>query len=340
MKYFQGGGEMVRWLLLVLSLMFWVFKISANAVDLTYANFFPPQDVHSKLAEAWMKEIEKRTNGAVKFTYFPGGATLKANQIYEGVMKGVADIGMSCFAYTPGLFPAMEAIDLPLGYKSGRMATWVINEYYKTVKPKELEAVKVLYLHAHGPGLLHTKKLVQKLEDVKGLKIRSTGVSAKIAKALGGIGMPLAQTEAYEALQKGVVDATLSPYQVLKGWKQAEVIKYTVECYGVGYTTGFFVVMNKSKWEALPPEVKKVFEQVSQEWIVKHAQAWDDGDKEGKEYSLSLGNKVITLSPEEDERWAQAVKPVVDEYINTVSQKGLPGKQWVDTVRKLMAQFK
>jgi hypothetical protein len=53
-----------------------------------------------------------------------------------------------------------------------------------------------------------------------------------------------------------------------------------------------------------------------------------------------LGNKVITLSPEEDKRWAEAVKPVVDEYINTVSQKGLPGNQWVDTVRKLMAQFK
>jgi TRAP-type C4-dicarboxylate transport system substrate-binding protein len=326
--------------LLIVGCMFWLFKVSANAIELTYANFFPPVHVHSKLAESWMKEIEKRTNGAVKFTYFPGGALLKGDQIYDGVVKGVADIGMSCFAYTAGRFPAMEAIDLPLGYKSGRMATWVINEYYKTVKPKELEAVKVLYLHAHGPGLLHTKKLVQKLEDVKGLKIRSTGFSAKVANALGGVAVAMPQGETYEALQKGVVDATFSPYEVLKGWKQAEVIKYTVECYGVGYTTGMFVVMNKSKWEGLPPEVKKVFEEVSQEWIGKHAQAWDEADKEGKEYSLSLGNKAIPLSAEENKRWADAAKPVIDEYVEAISKKGFPGKEWVETIKKLIAQFK
>lgn len=312
----------------------------AKVIELNYANFFPPVHIQSKLAEGWIKEIEKRTNGQVKITYFPGGALLKGDQIYDGVLKGVADIGMSCFAYTAGRFPVMEAIDLPIGYKNGRMATWVINQYFNKTNPKELEEVKVLYLHAHGPGILHSKKAVYKLEDVKGLKIRSTGFSAKVAKALGAIPVAMPQGETYEALQKGVVDATFSPWEVLKGWKQAEVIDYTVECYSVGYTTGMYVIMNKKKWESLPDDVKKVFQDVSKEWIAKHGQAWDDSDKEGREYTLSLGNKIISLSEEESQRWAQAVKPVIDEYAQGMVQKGLQGDQYVSLIKELIAQFK
>lgn len=307
-----------------------------KAVSLNYANFFPPTHIQAKLGESWIKEIEKRTGGKVKITYFPGGALLKGNQIYDGVLKGVADIGMSCFAYTRGRFPAIEAIDLPMGYPSGRVATCVINEFYKRFRPKELDEVKVLYLHAHGPGLLHSKKPVYKLEDLKGLKIRSTGFSAKVAKALGAVPVAMPQGGTYEALQKGVVDATFSPIEVLKGWKQAEVIKYTVECYSIGYTTGFYVVMNKRKWEALPEDVKKVFEEVSAEWIGKHGEAWDSSDEEGRKYTLSLGNEIIPLSAEESARWAKAVRVVIDEYVASVEKKGLPGKEYVEAIRDLI----
>jgi TRAP-type C4-dicarboxylate transport system substrate-binding protein len=61
-----------------------------------------------------------------------------------------------------------EVIDLPLGYKSAHAATRLVNEYYKKFKPKEFDEVKVLYFFAHGPGILHTKKPVYKLEDLKG----------------------------------------------------------------------------------------------------------------------------------------------------------------------------
>jgi TRAP-type C4-dicarboxylate transport system substrate-binding protein len=76
----------------------------------------------------------------------------------------------------------------------------------------------------------------------------------------------------------------------LKGWKQAEVIKYTTECFNVGYTTGFYVVMNKKKWQPLPKDVQKVMTKVSKECIAKHGAAWDESDAEGRKYTLSLGN--------------------------------------------------
>ena len=157
-----------------------------KTIALNYSNFFPAPHKHSVLADQWCKEIEKRSGGKVKIAYFPGGTLTPAAQTYDNVVKGIADIGFSCFAYTRGKFPLTEAIDLPLGYKNGMGATKLINAYYAKFRPKELDDVKVLYLHAHGPGLLHTKRPVNKLEDMKGMKIRATGLASKIVIALGG----------------------------------------------------------------------------------------------------------------------------------------------------------
>lgn len=152
---------------------------------------------------------------------------------------------MSCFAYTRGRLPLLEALDLPMGYPNGMVATLVANDFVKKMQPKELDGVKVLYLHAHGPGLLHTQKPVNSLANMKGMKIRSTGLSAKIVENLGGVSVAMPQGGTYEALQKGVVQGTLAPMETLKGWKQAQVVKYTTDCTNIGYTTAMFVVMNK-----------------------------------------------------------------------------------------------
>ncbi len=308
-------------------------------IQLTYANFFPPTHIQAQLGASWIKEVEKRTNGAVKFTYFPGGALLKGGAMLDGVMKGVADVGMSLFAYTAGRFPSMECLDLPFGYPSGKVATKVVNDFYKKFKPKEIVGVELLYLNAHGPGLLHSKKPVYKLEDVKGLKIRCTGFSAKAAKAMGGAPVAMGQGAAYEALQKGVVEATLAPIEVLKGWKQAEVIKYTTECYDIGYTTTFYVIMNLKKWNALPKDIQKVFAEVSAAWVPKHGEAWDSSDAAGRKYSLSLGNKIIPLSKEESARWVKAVGPVIDDYAAKLEAKGLPGKKYVKYIKKQIKKY-
>jgi len=310
------------------------------ATSLTYSIFFPAAHAQAKAAEAWAKEIEKRSAGQVKISLFPGGTLTPADQCYDGVVKGISDIGMSAFAYTRGRFPQMEALDLPLGYPNGLVATRVANDFYRAMKPKALENVKVLYLHAHGPGLLHTKKPVRTLEDLKGMKIRSTGFSAKVVSALGAVPVAMPQGETYEALSKGTADGTIGPIEVLKGWKQGEVIKSTTDCYDVGYTTAFFVVMNLKKWNALSPEVRKVFEDVSREWVDVHGRAWDEADREGRAFTKSLGNQIIPLSAQESARWKKAVRPTIEEYIREAEKKGVPGRKSVKEAEGLIAKHR
>jgi TRAP-type C4-dicarboxylate transport system substrate-binding protein len=307
-------------------------------IKLTYSIFFPPTHGQAEAGMAWAREIEKRSNGKVKIDVFPGGALTPAPGVYDGVVNGITDLGMSCFAYTRGRFPVMEALDLPMGYPSGLVATRVANQFYQVMKPKELEDVKLLYIHAHGPGLLHTKTAVRNMADLKGMKIRSTGFSAKVTEALGAVPVAMPQGETYEALQKGVVQGTFTPIETLKGWRQAEVVGYTTDCKDIGYTTAMFVVMNIDKWNALPDAVKQLFNEVNSEWIEKHGQEWDRLDEEGKEFSLSKGNEMVALSAEENRQWVEAVAPIIDGYRRKTNAKGLPGDQAIAEIKRLIKE--
>jgi TRAP-type C4-dicarboxylate transport system substrate-binding protein len=196
-----------------------------------------------------------------------------------------------------------------------------------------------MYLHGHGPGILHTKKPVYKLEDVKGLKIRSTGMSAKIVTALGGVPVAMPMPETYDSLRRGVVDGTVNPQEALQGFKFGEVVKFTTEDWGASYSTGFFIVMNKDKWNALPADIQKIIEKVNVEWMEKTGRLWDQIEKEGKDFSLKLGNQFISLSTEENERWAKAVRPILDDYVKRMKEKGLPGEEalefCLDTLKQI-----
>jgi len=270
----------------------------AGPIKLTYSNFFPPGHIQSKLAEAWCQEVEKRTKGEVVVEYFPGQTLSKANQVYDGVVEGISDIGFSVLAYTRGRFPVMAAVDLPLGYTSGIVATKVINAVYDKFQPKELMDTKVMYLHAHGPGLIHTKdKPVRKLEDMKGLKFRGHGTSALVVEALGGTPVPKPMPETYQMLQKGVVDGAVYPFEANKGWRLGEVTNYCTADYSAAYTTSFFVVMNKDKWNSISAANQKIIEQINKEWIIKHGDAWDASDAEGIVFFLRFPPSLVIMPP-------------------------------------------
>lgn len=315
-------------------------KAEAQTFNFTYSTFFPPTHIQTKVPEAWVAEIEKRSNGKIKIKIFTGGSLTPAPQIYDGVVKGISDFGLSVFAYSPGRFPVISAIDNPLGYPDAFVATKTINALYRKFNPKELSDVHVCYLFAHGPGLLHTaNKPVNSLEEVKGLKIRSTGTSQLIVRALGGAPVAMSQGETYDALKKNIVDGTLVPIEALEGFKQAEVLKYTTETYSASYSQGFFVAMNLAKWNALPKDLQKIITDVSKEYEDITAKAWGDSDESGRKFALNLGHEFIKLSDAESAKFKEAVKPVFSEYVKIASEKGVDGQAVFNAVEEMVQTF-
>ena len=129
----------VSWALCLFLIGFVAFTRNRTGDELNYSVFFPAPHKNAVLATEWAKEIEKRTGGKVQITVFPGGTLTPADKCYDGVVKGLSDIGFSVLAYTRGKFPLTEVADLPVGAKSALASTKLINEFYKKFKPKELD---------------------------------------------------------------------------------------------------------------------------------------------------------------------------------------------------------
>jgi len=312
----------------------------AATYNFTYSTFFPPTHIQTKVPQAWAKEIEDLSKGQIKIQIFTGGSLTPAPQIYDGVVKGISDFGLSVLAYSPGRFPVLSAVDNPFGYNNAFVATRVINELNRKFQPKEISDVHICYLFAHGPGILHTaNKPVRKLEDLQGLKIRSTGTSQLIVRAFGAAPVAMSQGETYDALKKNIADGTLVPIEALEGFKQGEVLKYTTLNYSSSYSQGFFVAMNLKKWQSLPPDLQKIITDVSKKYEDITAKAWGDSDQSGWKFCEKLGHEFIKLSPEEDAKFKNAVKPVFDEYVKQVKEKGIDGEAVFKTTQEMVEKY-
>jgi TRAP-type C4-dicarboxylate transport system substrate-binding protein len=308
----------------------------AGEFRLSYSIFFPPAHLQTKAAAAWAGEIGARSSGRVKITLYPGETLTKSTRIYDGVVNGVSDLGMSAFAYTRGRFPMLEGLDLPLGYADGKAATAAANAMYAAFRPAELNDVEVMYLHAHGPGILAGRKKIESLADLAGVKVRGTGLSGKIISSLGAVPVSMGQGDTYEALERGVVEATLCPIETLKGWRQAEVIDYVLSTKATGYTTTMYVVMNKDSWKELPEDIKAIFREVNAQWIEKQGQAWDTADDEAKELLREMGKPTLSLNAEQEEAFVKAVNPMLEEWAAALEGRGLPGKAVLAELRSLL----
>jgi len=317
-------------------------QAQTQTVELKLAHFFPAtHPAETDLVQPWAKAIEEATGGQVKITSYPGSTLLKPEATYDGVVNGVADIGLSCYAYTRGRFPVLEVFELPgVIYKNSKVASKVASEGIKQLNPEEIQDTKLMMVLTTGSGDLFTKKPVKSLEDLKGMTIRATGLSAKTLEVLGAAPVAMAQSESYEALSKGVVQGNLGPQEVLKGWKNAEVTDY-VTVTPFLYNTVFFVTMNMDVWNSLSTEVQQAIEGVNEKFFEEVAMGlWDKQNEEALKYAVDEnGMEVITLSDEEQNRWIELVEPIQDEFVANMDQKGLNGQEILDLVKDLADQY-
>jgi TRAP-type transport system periplasmic protein len=292
-----------------------------------YADMVPPSHTRARVTEAWIKEIEKRSNDRIKISYFPSNTLTPPAQTYDSITKGIADMGSSVLGYSAGRFPLSEVLTLPLGFKDGKQATHLADAYYKKFQPKEFSDTKTLMLYGGASCMFMTVKPLTKTEDLKGMRIRVLSECADIAKAVGASPVTMPVTEAYDGLQKGLMDGILISVETLKSYRFGELIKTVLDNPAFSYAVSFFVSMNKQKWESLPKDLQKVIESVNDDFVGRYADNWFEGEKDGLEYGISKGAKVVKVPPDEQARWSEKMKPMHDEYVKMAKSKGLPGEE-------------
>jgi TRAP-type C4-dicarboxylate transport system substrate-binding protein len=313
-------------------------RAQAKVTRLKVANFFPAKAFQSTVLAEFCKDLEKRTDGQVKVDYFAGGSLLKSTAMFDGVVDGIADIGYSHVYYTSGRFKVMETCGLPLGYPSGWVASQVFNDFYREFKPKEFDAVKVLFFNSTPNSAIATAKTpIRKLEDLKGLTIRAPGMCGEIVKALGATPAPTPMMEVYDAISKGVIDGEQSNFETLYAFKFAEVVKFTTSIPQINFPYPFYLVMNKDSYNKLPEDMKPIFDQLVGEFKERFILMWNAIDFIGKKFGIEHGVEIIELPDSEMKRWQAAVAPVIDDYVKKMVKEGyseVEAKGWITFLRE------
>jgi len=312
-------------------------------VTLKYASLFPPTFHYHAVIEDWAAEVEKRTEGMVKIDLYPASSLLTPPEMYDGILKGIADIGAGLFGYSPGRFLLAEAFEFPLGFKTSAAGTKALWETWQKFPPEVTASAGTHFLYAFysTPNCIWTvDKPINKLEDLGKMKIRLGADDAEFAKLLGVDAIVAPQDDAYEMLAKGIADGTWSSLDVLKGYHQAELVQY-ICIPGVLAGSGFYVTMNLDVYNSLSPDIQKVIDEVSREAWLRTPESWDAGAEEGLKYAVEeYGCEAIYLSPEEGQRWLDAGKPQVEAWMERCEAKGLPAQEFYDELLQLAAKYK
>src|SRR5207248_10182133 len=192
-------------------------------------------------------------------------------------------------------------------------------------KVGEYNGVKLLGVFTHGPGQLFTKRPVNSINDIQGLKIRTGGgVAEAVAKALGASAFVKPAPESYELLKGGVADGVFFPMESIISFKLDTVLEQATLFPGGMYSSSFGFFMNEDKWNKLPTQDQEALEKISGEHIARLAGASrDEADRRGMEHLEKSGVKIVNADPEFIIEVRKRSAPIVEDWITKAKAKGV-----------------
>ncbi len=299
---------------------------SDKPVVLRFSHFWPATStVNKEIFEPWAKDIEKESNGRLKIEIYPSSTLSKADVTYDAAVKGTVDIGSQAQGYTNGRFPLTQITELPgLSNSAKQMSCMLQTLYDDGTIASEYQDSHLLFMYGLGPGALHTtKKLIEKPEDMKGLRIRRpSSVAGDIIESMGAspVGMPA--TDVYTSLQRGVMDGLSQPWESIRTFRIDELANYHTNI--PFYSSGLMVTMNKAKYDSLPDDLKKVLDNNSgMKLAMKAGEVFDKHDKDVLNSVIAKGHKVVEIpDPLNDPAWAEPLKKGTQKYLNSVKAVG------------------
>jgi TRAP-type C4-dicarboxylate transport system substrate-binding protein len=319
-------------------------------IELKFSYWPPPVDpwVQQGILP-WGPEIEKKTNGRVKVTYF-GGSSLGAPPDHlDLVQKGTADIGWINPAFTPGVFPLTDIRNLPFLYPTTEAANKIFWKQQELLDDWEYkDKIKVLWTFATPPMEVHSNKVqIKTLEDLAGQKFGDTEPTAgAVSEALGAVPVILMETELYTGLERGMLDGRWQEWHGLMVWKTGEVTKYRTENVRIMVHQNI-IGMNLDVYNNLPNDIKKVIDDTTGwERSAAAGEIWEALNQETKQIILDMDKKKgnpppISITDAERERWVKAAQPVIDNWLKEMEEKGLgaEAKELLDKTRQWAVEF-
>ena len=304
-----------------------------SPVILKFGTFVGPTSfLNVGIFNPWFKQIEDESGNKVKIEFLSGGAAAKPNEVIDAVRSGIIDIGWSGTAYNPGRFNAAGVAELPIA-KSPTDGAAGIGEVYKQGLLDGFNDVKLLGIATTDVARLHHSEIVPGLSAFKGTKIRAAGgVLSSLVEKLGATPVNVPITSLAESLAKHIVDGAAADWFSMEGFRLTDVTKTHVDL-AMG-SVGIYLIMNKAKYDQLPPDVKAAFDKHSpQDFGMFWATRLQKESNRVRDIVLQkAGHKLVEPTADETRAWeasgnevtaAWAKKTANGEAILKAFEKGL-----------------
>jgi TRAP-type C4-dicarboxylate transport system substrate-binding protein len=289
----------------------------ADPVQIKFAYPSAPNNALFQAMQGWTDDVNKAADGAIEVKLFPGGVIADNTNMYDRVTGGVADIGFAVFGPVSSVFPKTNVGTLPFEAKDHRedaLALWAL--YEKGVIRDEFTKFHPLAFIVFPGLVIHSKKPIHTLADVKGMKISVEGrVLSEMIPRLGAAPISLTPGELYQSLQRGLVEAVPQGWPSVPTFHLNEVTTFHLEA-PLGFNTGY-VAMNNDSYAKLPPAGKAAIEKFSHKPFTERLIAADDTMQAiGRDATKTLpGQTIAQLDPAEEARWKEAVAPVTEQWV-------------------------
>lgn len=309
-------------------------------IELTYCSPWPDTHPYSIADTRWMERMVSESNGRLRFKPF-WAATVTSNtaEAATEIAKGVCDVGFVYSIQAKAGFDITKAI--PQWFHGVPDAEamediyWKIWEQFPELR-NEFKGLKVLAAHSGTPSYLLTKnKPLNALLDIKGMAIRGPVETVGPMKDLGADAVNTPMSEAYQALDKGIIQGVWAPLETYKSWSFAEVIKYQSNLY---INRGIYAsrMMNQATWEKLPSDIQKAMEASGRWW---GRETYNEGkklDDVGEQAAKAKGVKVVNMPEREIAKFNDLMATHVAKTVKDLDAKGLPGTKIYNEIRRLV----
>jgi len=308
-------------------------------VELSFAHMFPPQSPEGQVADKWGAKIKEDSKGLLTVRVYPVGTLLAAPEMYNGVMKGAADIGMA-FPYNPEIFTFSSSLPFFLTAPNTSIAAKVYDDLWtKFPEPlgKEFAPVKSLWLTPSAlQTLMTTKKRFQTLDDFKGLQLRVPSKEmGSVITALGGTPTYMSTADLVVALEKGTVDGCVNMHSAVQSNKMVN-LKYFLKLQSMscGLSTPLFAIMNKDSYAKLSPDLQKVIDN-SLAWAKQlQLDTWATNQTNAEKWITDQGGEFITLSADEEAKFASVYYKAEADAAAALDAKGIPASDMVKYIQE------
>src|SRR6516162_8406896 len=280
---------------LIALLVIGALPVRADPITLKFSQFLGPTSFFQvDVVEPWAKELEAKTNGQVKVELFDGTSPVgKVTEQAKNVQDGKVDIALGLRGAESDRFPGSSVIELPFLVPNalrGSQALWGL--YQDGTLADEYRDYRVLALFVHNPGLIHTKdKRVLNLSDLRGVRLRSPNktVAAALDHA-GAVPVVLQVNEVMPAVKDNRIDGIVTNWgNPLQDFN--EYMKFHTDTQF--YTSAFFIVMSRTKYDSLPADIRAAIDALSGDvWVAKLGALWDKWDKPVRDGARARGDRA------------------------------------------------